>query len=86
MKFQELINAVSFLGAPNLVLGENFSKKIMEYCDDRVSPLGVVSLEERLMDLRKRYSHKSHYTPEKTRCLRSGYEANRKTNFRKVQN
>jgi hypothetical protein len=29
----------------------------VEYCDDRVGPFGVISLEERLEDLRTRYAH-----------------------------
>lgn len=54
----ELIKSISFLGASETANGEDFSKKIVEYCDDRVSPFGVISLEGRLADLRKRYAHK----------------------------
>lgn len=60
-----LIEAISFLGAPSLALGDSFAHKIMEYCDDRVNPFGVVSLEVRLADLRKRYAHKGGDTPER---------------------
>lgn len=53
----ELIDSVSFLGAPANAAGADFGKKIVEYCDDRVGPHGVVSLEQRLADLRARYKH-----------------------------
>lgn len=61
----ELINAVSFLGAPKNVLQNDFGKKIVQYCDDRVSPFGIVSLEGRFADLRKRYTHHKENTPER---------------------
>jgi hypothetical protein len=61
----ELINSVSFLGAPGLVTDTDFAKKIVEYCDVRVDPVGVVSLEGRFMDLRRRYGHKGGDTPER---------------------
>ena len=54
----ELIESISFLGASNNAKGDNFGKKIMEYCDNRVDPFGVVSLEKRLIDLRTRYAHR----------------------------
>jgi hypothetical protein len=43
----------------------DFASKIMEYCDSRVTPFGVTSLEERFMDLRKRYDHKGGDTPQR---------------------
>lgn len=60
----DLINAISFLGAPDVAAGSDFGKKIVEYCDDRVNPFGVVSLKGRLMDLRKRHAHYGDSTPE----------------------
>lgn len=53
----ELIQAISILGAMNSVSSNDFGKKIVEYCDDRVTPFGVVSMEQRLIDLGKRYTH-----------------------------
>ncbi len=64
-KILKLINAISFLGAPQSAEGEDFADKIVEYCDDRVNPFGVVSLEKRLSDLRERYAHKGGDTPER---------------------
>ena len=61
----ELIRAISFVEAVKNVSSEDYAKKIAEYCDDRVIPFGVVSMEERLMDLRKRYAHKGGDTPER---------------------
>ena len=53
----ELINAISFFGSPKLAEGNDFGGKIVQYSDDRVVPFGIVSLEERLTDLRERYQH-----------------------------
>lgn len=61
----KLINAISFLGAAETASGENFGNKIVEYGDSRVDPFGVVSLEDRIVDLRKRYAHKGGDTPER---------------------
>ena len=61
----ELINAISFLGASHNVLSEDFGKKVVDYCDNRVSPFGVVSGEQRFMDLRKRYTNHGGDTPER---------------------
>jgi hypothetical protein len=52
-----LIDCISFSGAPQDVKAGDFGKKIVQYSDDRVAPQGVVSLEDRLADLRKRYVH-----------------------------
>ncbi len=65
-RIMELINAISFLGAPANSLDNDFGKKIIEYCDERVDPFGVVSLEQRFMDLRKRYTSFGEDTPERT--------------------
>ncbi len=59
----ELINSIDFFGVPNTATGEDFGKKIIEYCDDRIGPLGVVSLEQRFVDLRKRYGHIKENVP-----------------------
>ena len=61
----ELINAISFLGAPANVLSGDFSKNVVSYSDERVNPFGVVSLEQRFMDLRKRYAHHAGNTPKR---------------------
>lgn len=61
----DLINSISFLGAPKNASSEDFNLKIPGYCDDRVDPFGVVPLEERLADLRKRYIHKGGDTSER---------------------
>ena len=54
----ELVKSISFLGASDNAEKNDFGKKIVEYCDDRVIPFGVVSLEERFTDLRSRYAHR----------------------------
>jgi hypothetical protein len=64
-KILELIKAISFSGAMDSAAGDDFSHKIVEYCDDRAVPHGIVSLEDRLLDLRTRYAHKGGDTPER---------------------
>ncbi|MFA6520198.1 MAG: HD domain-containing protein [Candidatus Paceibacterota bacterium] len=61
----ELIYAISFVRAPITASEQKFGDKIVEYADSRVTPFGVVGLEDRLMDLRKRYDHKGGDTPER---------------------
>jgi isoleucyl-tRNA synthetase len=51
----EAIKSVGFIEAFTTVLSENSAHKILEYADSRVDPYGVVSLEERFLDFRKRY-------------------------------
>ena len=62
----ELIQSISFLGAPKTALDSDWSRKITQYCDGRVDPHGIVSLEERFADLRKRYAHHGENTPERS--------------------
>jgi HD domain len=59
------INTISFLGAKENVETNDFNRKISAYSDDRVTPYGVVSLEERLADLRNRYDYRGGDTPER---------------------
>lgn len=49
------INAVGFSKAGEVLAGDSYEKKICEYADMRVGPYGVLSLEDRIMDGRKRY-------------------------------
>lgn len=57
-EIQEMVDAVGFENAKENLETESFGKKICAYCDMRVSPKGVVSLEQRFADLRKRYAHR----------------------------
>ena len=49
------IAAVSFSKVGEVVKSSSFEKKICEYSDSRVGPHGILSLDERLRDGRKRY-------------------------------
>lgn len=55
----ELIDAIDFDTAVSNAEGDDFSKKICEYADDRVGPGGVVTLEQRFADLRVRYAYRA---------------------------
>ena len=49
------IDSIKFSKAEEISLHGSFEQKICEYADSRVGPTGVLSLEERLADTRKRY-------------------------------
>jgi len=49
------ILAINFSKIGEVVASGSFEKKICEYADSRVGPHGVLSLDERLRDGRKRY-------------------------------
>lgn len=49
------IAAVSFSKVGEVVKSASFEKKICEYSDSRVGPHGILSLDDRLRDGRKRY-------------------------------
>jgi hypothetical protein len=53
-----LINAIGFQYGKNNAQSEDFGRKICAYSDMRVGPYGVITLEERFLDLRKRYDNK----------------------------
>lgn len=62
----DLADAPSFIGAPHNAESEDYGMKIVDYSDVRVYPHGVVSIEERFLDLRKRYVQHGPDTPERT--------------------
>ena len=51
----DIIDAVNFAAAHATFNGHDLGLMIAEYADNRVTPFGVVSLEERLADLEERY-------------------------------
>jgi len=61
----KLVDAPSFIGAPHNASGDDFGMKIVDYSDVRVYPFGVVSIEERFLDLKKRYVQHVADTPER---------------------
>lgn len=54
-RVKELMQAVNLSKAKENYLSQDFGKKICEYADNRVSPQGVTSQQDRLDDLAKRY-------------------------------
>ncbi len=57
-RVKELVQAISLLKAEDNFSSQDFEKKICEYADNRVGPFGVISIEERLADLSRRYDKK----------------------------
>lgn len=51
----KLVDCIAFFTADENAKDTDFNKKICAYADMRVNPTGIVSLEERLGDLRNRY-------------------------------
>jgi hypothetical protein len=64
----ELISSISFTNGKENFESPDLSRKICDYADTRVTPFGVVSLEDRLADLEKRYAPK--YPSEEQRLER----------------
>lgn len=58
----DIIDAVGFSHAIENREGADFAHKIAAYADIRVSPYGVVSMEDRLHDARKRYKGQNKST------------------------
>ncbi len=64
-RIRELVDCVGFDQGPDNAQSPDFGKKICQYADDRVGPKGIISLEERFADLRKRYEHHKNDTQER---------------------
>ena len=55
----ECIRTVGFAQVQSVLESESFEKKVCEYSDMRVGPHGVLPLEERILDGRKRYLNRA---------------------------
>lgn len=69
----ELADSVGFSQAEDNMELKDFGKKICHYADARVGPYGVISLEERLNDLRRRYENRRISLAKNTK-EREGFE------------
>ncbi len=72
-KVQQLMAAVGFSEIAQTLAAHNPEEMLCEYADIRVTPWGVVSLDERLEDLRVRYQH--NYPGEENERRRQGFVA-----------
>lgn len=54
-RVKELVQSIGFFQAQSNVENSDFEKKMCDYADTRVDPHGIVSLEDRLKDLHRRY-------------------------------
>ncbi len=69
---QEIIGSISFTHVIQNFESENMALKISDYADTRVSPLKVVSLEERFVDLETRYGKR--YSSEDEQRARKQFQ------------
>ena len=61
----DLINCVDSSFADKIVKEDDFEKKICAYADNRVSPYGIVSVEEHSLNAKERYkNHPQAFTEE----------------------
>lgn len=63
----ELMNCVDSSKIEILAMNDDFDKKICMYADGRVTPHGVVSIEERSNEAKERYKDHSHTFDEERR-------------------
>lgn len=56
-RVRELVDAIGFSQATPNAESADFDKKICAYSDMRVGPFGIISLEQRFVDLRARYQN-----------------------------
>jgi hypothetical protein len=56
----ECLQHIGFNNATINEIGDSFENKICNYSDMRVDPYGVVAMEERMQEGRKRYENKYH--------------------------
>lgn len=64
-----LIDCIDTGVAELIVSDDDLDKKICSYADNRVSPHGVVSVEQHSLDAMERYKGHSHEFSEENRCF-----------------
>jgi len=60
-----MIANAGFMAIPEILRGESNELKVLQYADLRVSPTGIVSVEERLSDFMRRYKKKGDEVVER---------------------
>lgn len=55
----DLMKSIGFAKIPDVVKQGNLEEKICCYADQRVGPFGVITIEERLIEGRARYAHRT---------------------------
>ena len=70
-----LLGSAGFKSACLVLEGANWEYKVLDYSDMRVGPYGIISLDERLLDLKKRYGEKvvvetKEEAEKQSECLR----------------
>ena len=57
-----VVGGMNFLHFCKFRDGDDFTSKILNYADNRVSPFGVVSYDERMEEARNRYEHRPDFS------------------------
>ncbi len=65
----EIIDSIDPKNIEKLAIGDDFVKKICIYADNRVTPFGVVSAEERSLEAKERYKNHPHAFGEDERSV-----------------
>lgn len=63
----ELVNCVDSGSIELVRMNDDFSQKICIYADNRVTPYGITSIEERSLEAKERYKDHSHAFDEERR-------------------
>ncbi|MCA9385539.1 hypothetical protein KC717_02735 [Candidatus Dojkabacteria bacterium] len=78
-----LIENKEFKSLPQTITSNDYSLKIVGYADNRVGPNGIISLDDRIHDIKKRYSDNSQSlvsTPDRDYYFNLCYELERQIN------
>ena len=62
-----LVYCVDSSSAENIKMEDIFSEKVCIYADNRVTPFGIVSLNDRSLEAKERYKHHPHAFNEESR-------------------
>jgi hypothetical protein len=68
----DLINCIDSSIIKNIDMGNDLNQKICMYSDNRVSPYGIVSIEEHSLDAKERYKNHPHAFIEEKRLIFMG--------------
>jgi putative nucleotidyltransferase with HDIG domain len=68
-KIIELLDCIDSTSVEIIKMEDDFTKKICIYADNRVTPFGIVSIEERSLEAKERYKNHPHAFNEEKRIF-----------------